>query len=103
MNILKRGFRLWWQEPRRAGDRIKHRQVTFLELFYDLVYVALVAELSHSLSNQIGWARLGKFAFLFVIVWWAWLNGSLYHDIIVIHTYIFVMSHEIGSDPHNPL
>jgi len=81
MTILIRRFRSWWQPPRRAGDRIEHRQVTFLELFYDLVYVALVAELSHSLSSHIGWGALGGFAFLFVIVWWAWLNGSLYHDI----------------------
>ena len=43
MSILIRRFRSWWQPPRRAGDRIEHRQVTFLELFYDLVYVALVA------------------------------------------------------------
>lgn len=81
MTIFIRRFRSWWQPPRRAGDRIDHRQVTFLELFYDLVYVALVAELSHSLSSHIGWAGLGGFAFLFVIIWWAWLNGTLYHDI----------------------
>jgi len=81
MSIFKRRFRFWWQPPRRAGDRIEHRQVTFLELFYDLVYVALVAELSHALSSNISWAGLGRFAFLFVIVWWAWLNGSLYHDL----------------------
>ena len=81
MNILIRRFRSWWQVPRRAGDRIEHRQVTFLELFYDLVYVALISQLSHALSSHIGWAALGGFAFLFVIVWWAWINGSLYHDI----------------------
>ena len=81
MNIFKRRFRSWWQVPRRAGDRIEHRQVSFLELFYDLVYVALIAELSHSLSGHISWAGLGSFTFLFIIVWWAWLNGSLYHDI----------------------
>jgi len=81
MSIFIRRFRSWWQPPRRAGDRPERRQVSFLELFYDLVYVALVAELSHALSSHIGWAALGDFAFLFVIVWWAWLNGSLYHDI----------------------
>jgi len=81
MSIFKRKFRYWWQTPRRAGDRIEHRQVTFLELFYDLVYVALVAELSHALSNNISWTGLGSFSFLFIIIWWAWLNGSLYHDI----------------------
>jgi low temperature requirement protein LtrA len=81
MNIFKSRFRVWWQPPRRAGDRVEHRQVSFLELFYDLVYVALIAELSHSLSNHISWEGVGGFAFLFVIVWWAWLNGSLYHDL----------------------
>lgn len=81
MSILIRRFRSWWQPPRRAGDRIEHRQVSFLELFYDLVYVALIAQLSHALSSHIGWDALGGFAFLFVIVWWAWINGSLYHDI----------------------
>jgi low temperature requirement protein LtrA len=81
MTLFRRRFRSWWQVPRRAGDRIEHRQVSFLELFYDLVYVALVAELSHALSSHIGWAAVGRFAFLFVIVWWAWGNGTLYHDI----------------------
>lgn len=81
MNIFKSRFRVWWQPPRRLGDRVEHRQVSFLELFYDLVYVALVAELSHSLSSHIGWEGVGGFVFLFVVVWWAWLNGSLYHDL----------------------
>lgn len=81
MNIFKSRFRVWWQPPRRLGDRVEHRQVSFLELFYDLVYVALIAELSHALSSHISWEALGGFAFLFVIVWWAWVNGSLYHDL----------------------
>ena len=76
--LEKINLRLWWQPPRRASDR-PERQVTFLELFYDLVYVVLIAELSHSLSAHIGWEGLGKFAFLFVVVWWAWLNGTTYH------------------------
>ena len=29
----------------------------------------------------MGWGGLGSFAFLFVVVWWAWLNGTLYHDL----------------------
>ncbi len=81
MNTLKNRLRSWWQTPRKAGDRIEHRQVSFLELFYDLVYVALIAQLSHALSNNISWEGLGSFVFLFLIVWWAWLNGTIYHDI----------------------
>ncbi len=55
--------------------------MTFLELFYDLVYVALIAQLSHALVHHITWVGIGEFSFLFVLVWWAWLNGSLYHDV----------------------
>jgi low temperature requirement protein LtrA len=81
MAILFRRFRDWWQPPRRAGDRIEHRQVTFLELFYDLVYVVIIAELSHALSAHLSWQALGEFAFMFVVVWWAWLNGTTYVDL----------------------
>ncbi|KAA3643182.1 MAG: low temperature requirement protein A [Chloroflexi bacterium] len=81
MSPLLQNIRIWWQPPRQAGHRLEHRQVTFLELFYDLVYVAIIAELSHALASHIGWVELGRFVFLFVIVWWAWLNGTVYHDI----------------------
>jgi len=81
MTILRRRFRDWWQPPRKASERPATRQVTFLELFYDLVYVVLIAELSHALSSHISWVGLGSYAFLFVIVWWAWFNGTTYHDI----------------------
>lgn len=74
-------FRKWWQIPRSIEDRQEHRQVTFLELFYDLVYVALIAQLSHDLSSNISGEGLLEFAFLFIIVWWAWINGTLYHEL----------------------
>ena len=81
MSLIQRNFRRWWQEPRNILDRLDHRQVTFLELFYDLVYVVLIAELTHALATHVNWQSLLRFAFLFVIVWWAWLNGTVYHDI----------------------
>jgi low temperature requirement protein LtrA len=74
-------FRRWWQPPRPASKRPEERRVTFLELFYDLVYVVIIAELSHTLAGNISWAGIGTFIFLFVIVWWAWLNGAMYHDL----------------------
>ncbi|WP_336360803.1 low temperature requirement protein A [Haladaptatus sp. ZSTT2] len=60
----------------REGDR----HATWLELFFDLVYVVAVAELggllheNHSLTGFLG------FAGLFVIVWWTWLGFSTYAD-----------------------
>ena len=81
MKLLQRNFRLWWQRPRNIADRPEHRQVTFLELFYDLVYVVLIAELTHTLSEHIELKQVGNFIFLFIMVWWAWLNGTLYHEL----------------------
>jgi low temperature requirement protein LtrA len=81
MTSLRRSFRSWWQPPRRLRDREADRQVTFLELFYDLVYVILIAELAHALSAHGDVAGLASYVFLFVVVWWAWLNGTMYHDL----------------------
>jgi low temperature requirement protein LtrA len=74
-------FRRWWKPPRATSDRPEERRVTYLELFYDLVYVVIIAELSHSLSEEISLAKIGTFSFLFIIVWWAWFNGAMYHDL----------------------
>jgi low temperature requirement protein LtrA len=45
------------------------------------VYVVLIAELAHALAGHIDLSGLATYAFLFVIVWWAWLNGTMYHDL----------------------
>ena len=81
MNREKSNFRRWWRIPRRAGDPHTDRRVTFLELFYDLVYVVLISQLAHALSQDISLEGVGKFAFLFTLVWLAWVNGTLYHDV----------------------
>ncbi len=81
MSVYGQRFRKWWQPPRKASDRELDRSVTFLELFYDLIYVALIAQLAHALAEHVTVAGVLNFAFLFIIVWWAWFNGSTYHDI----------------------
>jgi low temperature requirement protein LtrA len=81
MTSLRRSFRRWWQPPRKASERQEERSVTFLELFYDLVYVVLISQLAHALSGHVNPAGVGGFAFLFVTVWLAWLNGAMYHDL----------------------
>lgn len=80
MSLILRSYRKWWQTPRNSSERAEHRQVTFLELFYDLVYVVLIAELTHALAHHIDLQHIAEFLFLFIITWWAWINGTLYHD-----------------------
>ena len=74
-------FRRWWQPPHPASQHPEERRITFLELFYDLVYVVIIAELSHALAGHVSLAGIGTFVFLFIIVWWAWFNGAMYHDL----------------------
>ena len=73
-------FRLW-QPPARFEDRPTERRVTFLELFFDLVFVVIVAQLSHRLAEHPTWGGVGWFVFLFFAVWSSWTNGTLYYDL----------------------
>ena len=81
MSSITRDFRKWWKPPHRTSEREEERTVTFLELFYDLVYVVVIAEISHGLAVHVGLQGFVEFALLFVVVWLAWLNGALYHDL----------------------
>lgn len=56
------------------------RHATWLELFFDLVFVVAIAELAHFLHEELTWAGIGGFAALFVPVWWLWIDFSYYAD-----------------------
>jgi low temperature requirement protein LtrA len=50
------------------------RHATWLELFFDLCFVAAVAALAAGLHDDPSWTGLARFALLFVPVWWAWME-----------------------------
>ena len=72
----------WWQRPQLRDDEVEgdERRVTWLELFFDLVFVVVIAELSHMLAGHINLVSLGSFIFLFIPVWWAWVGATFYTD-----------------------
>jgi low temperature requirement protein LtrA len=74
-------FRRLWRPPGRFEDRDPDRSVSFLELFFDLVFVAVVAQLAHRLAIDPGRERHGWFVFPFYAVWSSGINGTLYHDL----------------------
>jgi low temperature requirement protein LtrA len=74
-------FRRLWRPPGRFEDRDPDRSVTFLELFFDLVFVAVIAQLAHRLAEHPDWSGVGWFVFLFYAVWSSWINGTYYHDL----------------------
>ena len=48
------------------------RGVSSLELFFDLVYVFAVTQLSHHLLDDLSWATAAETAFMLVALYWAW-------------------------------
>ena len=70
-----------WQPPRPHGEQPRERVVGPLELFYDLAVVVLVAQAAHHLAGHLTWRGLGEFAAVFTLVWIAWTNGSLHHEL----------------------
>jgi low temperature requirement protein LtrA len=63
-----------------AGHDRDVRHATWLELFFDLVFVAAIAQLASSLQNDTTVAGLARFAGLFLVVWWVWLTLTTYAD-----------------------
>jgi low temperature requirement protein LtrA len=75
-------FKRWfWRPPRAHGEIIADRQVSNLELFYDLVYVAVIGQASHHLAEHVSFRGVAEFAVVFALIWIAWINGSLYLEL----------------------
>jgi low temperature requirement protein LtrA len=75
------GSSAWWGAPKKFDREIKERRISWLELFYDLVYVIAIARITHHLSAHISVNGFLEYTALFMIIYWGWLNGSLYHDL----------------------
>jgi low temperature requirement protein LtrA len=54
------------------------RRVTWLELFFDLVFVAAVAQVGTHLRDDYSTAGLLRFSLLFLMIWWAWLGHTTF-------------------------
>ena len=77
------GSSRWHDPPRlRALDDEEggERHATWLELFFDLVFVVAIAQLADGLSEEPTLRGFLIFAGLFVPVWWAWVGYTFYAD-----------------------
>jgi len=48
-----------WSPPARFADRPTERRVTFLELFFDLVFVVVISQLRRRLAGHPSWSGVG--------------------------------------------
>lgn len=69
-----------WQPPRlrTVGEGEEERRATWLELFYDLIFVAAIAQVAHSLSEHLSLSGFFGYVLLFVPIWWCWVGATFY-------------------------
>jgi low temperature requirement protein LtrA len=66
--------------PRLRTLDEEDRAATWLELFYDLVFVAAVAVLGGRILQDPSWSGLISYAAYFGLLWWLWSSHTFYAD-----------------------
>ncbi len=60
----------------RARGEDANNRVTFVELFFDLVFVFAITQLSHALAGHLTPLGALQTALLLLAVWWVWIDTS---------------------------
>ncbi|MET0271523.1 MAG: low temperature requirement protein A, partial [Phenylobacterium sp.] len=74
----------------------QHARVTYLELFFDLVFVFAVTQISHSLLNYLNWQGAVQAGVLMLAVWWAgiyttWITNWLDPEHPLVRAMLFTL------------
>jgi low temperature requirement protein LtrA len=62
---------------RKPGDP---QQATFLELFFDLVFVLALTQLSRGLGQHLSWSGAFQTLVLLLALWWVWVHTAGFTD-----------------------
>lgn len=73
-----------WQPPVLRRDAEDEERVTWLELFFDLVFVASLIQLGNVLADDLTPAGAGRFVALFVMLWWNWSGTTFFVNRIAV-------------------
>ena len=60
----------------RAPTAHGHHKVTFVELFFDLVFVFAITQVSHGLIEHFGAVGALQALLMMLAVWWVWVDTS---------------------------
>ncbi|PSR56230.1 low temperature requirement protein A [Adhaeribacter arboris] len=64
--------------PKTDSPQQQERHATWLELFYDLIFVIAIGQLTTFFSNDLTLVSLWQFVLLFIPIWWAWTGHTMY-------------------------
>ncbi len=79
-----------------------HRKVSWLELFYDLVFVATIVQLGNKLSEDVSTLGFLSFVLLFIPIWWVWMGTTFYSnrftaDDLIHHLLVFAQIFAVSA------
>jgi low temperature requirement protein LtrA len=69
-----------WHRPVLRGGTDGHRQATWAELFFDLIFVVAVAQLAVLLLGNVTWRGAMIYVFAYVPVWFSWVAATFYSN-----------------------
>jgi low temperature requirement protein LtrA len=74
----------------------EEQRATTLELFYDLVFVFAITQVSHLLLDNLTWQGAGHATLALMVVWWAWnyttwVTNELDTDAIVVRLLLIAL------------
>ena len=78
---MKANTSTWWGPPKKFSTQSEERKISWLELFYDLVYVIAISKITHHLATHLNVSGFLDYTYFFAMIFWGWLNGSQYHDL----------------------
>jgi low temperature requirement protein LtrA len=65
-------------------EAVPEKRVTWAELFFDLVFVFAITQLSALLHGDHSWAGVGRALVVYVPIYWAWVGTTIHantHDV----------------------
>lgn len=76
-------MKTWLKPPElRIGEGSEEeRRATWLELFFDLIFVAVISELARNLNRDLSLSGFLGFLLLFVPIWWSWIGPTFYANL----------------------
>ncbi len=91
-----------WQPPALRHDVADDGRVTWLELFFDLIYVAAFIQLGDRLSADTSWNGAVVFIGSFTLLWWTWTGTTAFMnrfavDDVVHRLLAFVQMFAVGN------
>lgn len=78
----KAALKTCWQRPtlRTDEDDAKERKASWLALFYDLIFVAVIARLADTLAHSITANGVMIYIISFIPAWWIWVTATYYNE-----------------------